>query len=199
MGKILSWFKDAVKPCPTCKGTGVVPEGIKDSDVIECPACTGKGVLDKEEKISRTIETPCDNPACKNGKVEKKYIVGSKAETETTDCPVCDGLSRIVRVVDETYTTHRTCPVCKGAGVVTGKRMKDKHLETFCPDCHGLGKRIDVKRFLIVLPVLGIVFINPLVAFVLFAFGGIVFSLYAIRSNKSMELRTPDEIYTKES
>lgn len=187
MGKILSWFKKAVVPCSTCHGTGVLPEGIKDNDVVQCPACVGKGVLEKHEKIARTTETPCDNPTCKNGKVEKKVISGSKAEVEITDCPVCDGLSRIVRVVEESYTTHRTCPVCKGDGVVTGKRLKDKHLETLCSDCHGLGKRIDVKRFLVLLPLAGIILLNPIVAIIVFAFGGIVFSLYAIRSNKNME------------
>ncbi len=196
MGNVLNWFKNIVSSCHTCHGTGVLPGSISDDAQISCPICHGKGVLDKEECVTHTVETPCDNPTCKNGKVKKTSSASTNGTVEE-DCPVCNGLSRIVREVEESYISHRTCPACQGTGMVTGKTLRKKHLEVFCPDCHGVGKQVKFSRLLVLLPALAVVALNPLVAFVLLMFGSIVFSLFAVRANKSRELLTPDEIYEK--
>lgn len=187
MGKIISWLKGAVTTCPTCHGAGALPAGIADRERITCPVCHGDGVLPEEEVIRRHIETPCDNPACKEGKVSKERIENGVVVTVEEDCPVCNGLHRIVRQVDESYTGHRTCPACNGHGMVSGKELKDKHLERLCPDCKGTGKAVDPKRFLLLAPILLPILINPLMAFAGFALVGVLFSLYAVRTNRNKE------------
>lgn len=188
MGKIIDWFKEAVTTCPTCHGAGVLPAGIEDHEAVKCPICHGEGVLAEEEVIQRTIETPCDNPACKQGKVLKKQMEQGVMKDIEEDCPVCNGLNRIVRQVDESYIGHRTCPACEGRGMVTGKELKRKHLERLCPDCKGTGKQVDTKRLVVLLPVALPILINPLMAFAGFALVGVLFSLYAVRTNKNKDI-----------
>lgn len=192
MGGIIDWFKGAVTRCETCAGAGAIPAKIADDEVTVCPRCQGTGIIEVTEKISHLKETPCDNPSCHQGMVRRRLSDGTVTEV---DCPVCQGLSRQVRDVQEKYVTHRKCPVCNGEGAATGKRIRQAHAEGICPDCHGLGRRIQVKRLLPLLILFGWMLINPLLAVVPFFFGAMVFSFYAIRRNKTKEIVDPDELY----
>ena len=193
MGKMLHWLKGVTKICPVCSGKGVLPEGIEDHEETICPKCKGTGIEIKKETIVHHQETPCDNPNCHHGKVHKKTIMDHQTLEVEEDCPVCQGLSRILRETTESYERHETCSLCKGSGVVSGKKLKQKNIEYLCPHCHGLGRIFDKKKLLFFMPILGLTFLNPIVAFIVFAAGALLFSLYAIKANKNNILVEDEE------
>lgn len=199
MGEILNWIKGVIYPCEVCNGSGKLPNNLKDDDVITCLACHGSGILDRIEKVKHFKEVPCDNPICENGKIIRERINNHTIIKEKCDCPVCDGLNRIFKEIEESYVTHHVCPVCSGTGLITALQMRNKHLEQLCPNCRGLGRKISKKKVLVLFPVGLLILVFPVLAFILFSFLGVVFSLYAIRNNKNRDLEYSDEINKLES
>lgn len=183
MGGILKWFQSAAGVCPSCHGKGVFPEDCRADHIVTCPTCHGKQKVQIKKSVMRSEELPCDQPGCTNGKVLQPDGKGGQIYV---DCPVCNGLNRVIRNIEETWETEAICPTCEGVGVVSAKRLCDLHEQVLCPTCHGSGLCLDKKKIALIAGGVLLVFLMPPVAAVALLFGSLVFSVkVALKKKKS--------------
>lgn len=138
MKKIMDWFK---KTCKVCDGMGIAVCHCNQNNEVVCPNCLGKGSVEKVVVSKQMVEVPCDNPLCTEGLVACSSCKGfGKDEngqpcaqcggTGQAACPICQGLKRIMRPYQETWTTHEVCHLCGGNQYIA------------CPHCHGTKARV---------------------------------------------------------
>lgn len=141
--KTSSLFPKVASRCETCHGAGVLPGRCREDELLPCPTCKGKGVIARKTTKKQVEERPCDNPNCKNGRVQQLQIVDGREVMTEKICPVCDGYGVIYNETIETTTVHEKCPTCQGTAVLTAGEMRRRKLEGFCPDCHGTGFKLE--------------------------------------------------------
>ena len=138
-----SLFPKLVSRCETCHGAGVLPGRCREDELLPCPTCKGKGVIARKKSTKEVEERPCDNPNCKNGRVQQTLVVDGREVLTEKVCPVCDGYGVIYNETVTTTTVHEKCPTCGGTAVLTAAEMRRRKLESFCPDCHGTGYKLE--------------------------------------------------------
>ena len=144
-----SLFPKIASRCETCHGAGVLPGRCREDELLPCPTCKGKGVIARKKSKKHVEERACDNPNCKNGRVQQFTVVDGREVLTEKVCPVCDGYGVIYNETVTTTTVHEKCPTCGGTAVITAGEMRRRKLESFCPDCHGTGYKLEeqpVKR-----------------------------------------------------
>ena len=166
----LQWFKGIIYPCEACHALGTIHRVQQADENLLCPACHGKGYIDKEISKVEYEEKPCPNPNCNHGKV--RY----GADAVEKDCPICNGLNRIMQEQTITYTEYDKCKLCKGTGVVSGKEAGKSSFKV-CSSCHGLGYKLNIKKALLAAVFAGSVFLCPPLGLIYVAFGMLLFGL----------------------
>lgn len=188
MNTRMEWFKTLKRPCPSCHGEGVFPSGCKTSSLLTCPTCTSKGIVSDCSCVVRNEEMLCDNPNCNKGKVKRTVIQADGNHlTVLEDCPVCDGLNRIVKQVEESWEQPTVCPSCKGVGTISCEELEKKNLQVLCDTCHGIGYLFDKKKVAMLGGVAGLIFLMPMVAFGGIMFVAMVFSMKTVLTKKNSE------------
>lgn len=182
------------KTCPKCEGHGILPIGQADEDYLSCPTCLGEGVVTKEVTKVDHVEQACDNPKCDKGKVKKAVTNSDGTVVEVdVDCPVCDGLTRIVKDVARTYDEVATCPTCQGAGLIQMEDLRKKGKQVLCDQCKGLGVLPNKGKLALIGLGIGFVVLMPMVAFVAIILGfmgfGLVRTLKKDPSDKPAKIR----------
>ena len=66
-----SFFPKVASQCETCHGAGVLPGRCREDELLPCPTCKGKGVITRKVSKKHVEERPCDNPNCKQGRVQQ--------------------------------------------------------------------------------------------------------------------------------
>lgn len=174
--------------CPKCHGDGVLPRGHADEDILTCPTCKGDGVVLTEITKVDHVEQVCDNPLCHQGKVTQSVTqADGRPQDHEVDCPVCDGLTRIMREVTRTYEEAQTCPTCKGAGQISMKTLREKGEQVLCDMCKGLGILPHKKKVGFLALGAGFIILMPMVAFVVILLGFMGFALVRTFKRKSSE------------
>lgn len=140
-----SFFPKVASQCETCHGAGVLPGRCREDELLPCPTCKGKGVIIRKVSKKHVEERPCDNPNCKQGRVQQVQMVDGREVVTEKVCPVCDGYGVIYRETVVTTTEHEKCPECGGRAVLTAGEMRRRKLEGFCPTCHGTGYKLNEK------------------------------------------------------
>lgn len=164
--------------CPKCDGEGVLPAGRADEDVLICPTCEGDGVVMVEVTKIDHVEQPCDNPHCDKGKVKQVILDIDGIETEVmVECPVCLGLTRIVKDVTRTYEEAQNCPTCKGDGQITMKELRKRGAQVLCDMCKGLGVIPNKKKLGSLAFVVGMIILMPIPSFIVLLLGFMGYSV----------------------
>lgn len=155
---------------------------------VNCPTCHGDGIVMDCSCVKRHEEMICDNPNCTKGKV-KRVVQQHDGTTLTVleDCPVCDGLNRIIKEIEETWEQPTTCPSCQGEGVISCAALEKKNLQVLCDTCHGVGYQFDLKKIALLGVFAGWVLLMPMVAFGVIMFVALVFSVKTVLTQKNLE------------
>lgn len=87
-----SLFPKIASRCETCHGAGVLPGRCREDELLPCPTCKGKGVIARKKSKKHVEERACDNPNCKNGRVQQLTVVDGREVLTEKACP---GLRRL--------------------------------------------------------------------------------------------------------
>lgn len=128
-----SLFPKIASRCETCHGAGVLPGRCREDELLPCPTCKGKGVIARKKSKKHVEERACDNPNCKNGRVQQLTVVDGREVLTEKVCPVCDGYGVIYNETVTTTTVHEKCPTCGGAAVITAGEMRRQKARVFLP------------------------------------------------------------------
>ena len=188
-----AFFPKIASRCETCHGAGILPGRCREDELVPCPTCRGKGVITHKVLKKRVEERPCDNPNCKNGRVQQIEIVDGREVTTEKVCPVCDGYAVLYKETVETTTESEKCPTCEGRAVVAAGELRRRKIEGICPSCHGVGYRLEekpAKRFAMV----GIsAFVYPVVTLVSLAFTWMIKSVKAAVVTKASKQQDQEQ------
>lgn len=188
-----AFFPKIASRCETCHGAGILPGRCREDELVPCPTCCGKGVITHKVSKKHVEERPCDNPNCKNGRVQQIEIVDGREVTTEKVCPVCDGYAVLYKETVETTTESEKCPTCEGRAVVAAGELRRRKIEGICPSCHGVGYRLEekpAKRFALV----GIsAFVYPVVTLVSLAFTWMIKSVKAAVVTKASKQQDQEQ------
>ena len=188
-----AFFPKIASRCETCHGAGILPGRCREDELVPCPTCRGKGVITHKVSKKRVEERPCDNPNCKNGRVQQIEIVDGREVTTEKVCPVCDGYAVLYKETVETTTESEKCPTCEGRAVVAAGELRRRKIKGICPSCHGVGYRLEekpAKRFAMV----GIsAFVYPVVTLVSLAFTWMIKSVKAAVVTKASKQQDQEQ------